>query len=95
MKFLAIENENPGAVWDNTNELLEDEARHVFEIYLSGELREIYFNERHQAVIILECRDLGRAEQILSRFPLVKNELIRFTLMALHPYDGFKRIIRQ
>jgi hypothetical protein len=45
MKILAIENEIEGAEWDNLEDLLKDEAQHVYNLYLSNSLREIYFTE--------------------------------------------------
>jgi len=42
MKFLAIEKDNLNANWENSEVILADEARKVYELYLSGTLREIY-----------------------------------------------------
>ena len=35
MKILAIEKEIEGAIWEDTEKLLEQEAQHVFQLYLS------------------------------------------------------------
>ena len=54
MKILAIEREQEGVNWDAEKETLEAEAKQVYELYFSGYLREIYFNEHCCAVISLE-----------------------------------------
>jgi hypothetical protein len=93
MKFLAMETEVPGADWSGAKALLKEEARHVYEMYLSGAVRELYFTETHEAVIILECADKPEAERLLNDFPLVKAGLIRFALTELTPYDGYSRLM--
>jgi len=93
MKFLAMETEVSGADWSGAGELLKEEARHVYSLHLSGAVREIYFNEAHDAVIILECGDKAEAERLLDEFPLVKKGLIRFSLTELRPYDGYSRLM--
>nr|WP_321357833.1 hypothetical protein [uncultured Draconibacterium sp.] len=93
MKLLAIEKEVEGANWSNADDLLKNEAHHVFELYLSDILREIYFTENKNAVLILEAKDKPSAKKILDSFPLVKSGKIKFDLMELRPYNGFERIM--
>ena len=93
MKILAMETEIPGADWSGAAALLKEEAHHVYELYLSGSLRDIWFTEAHDAVIILECTDLAEAEALLGNLPLVRNGMIRFVLHELRPYDGYLRIM--
>lgn len=95
MKILAMETEVPGADWSSASALLEEEARHVYGLYLSGAVREIYFTESHEAVIILECEGKAEAERLLDDLPLVKAGLIRFTLTELKPYDGYTRLMER
>lgn len=47
---------------------------------LSDVLREIYFTENKNAVLILECESKEQAEQILHELPLVQKQLISFEL---------------
>ena len=94
MKILAIEKEIKTANWSNENDTLVKEAEKVYELYLSGSLREIYFNDNHCAVIILECENLDSAEKLLSTLPLVQKGLISFEIMELNPYTGFNRIVK-
>jgi predicted P-loop ATPase/GTPase len=94
MKILAIEKEVEGIEWNNSEKLLEQEAQHVFWLYLSDCLREIYFTENKNAVLILETKNRKEAETLLGDFPLVKSGKIRFEIMELKPYTGYERIIK-
>jgi hypothetical protein len=93
MKFLAIEKEITSESVAFTGELLREESYRVHQLYLAGILREIYFNDDHCAVLMLECEGREVAEQTLASLPLVQNGLIRFELMELKPYTGYERII--
>jgi hypothetical protein len=95
MKILAIEKEIEGVKWDNIEDLLEQEAQYVFQLYLSDSLREIYFTEEKNAVLILETDDRETAKELLDSLPLVKNRKIRFDIMELRPYTGYERIIKK
>jgi hypothetical protein len=56
-------------------------------------LRELYFNmDCHTAVLVLECRDVAEARQVLSGLPLVENRLIEFEIIPLAAYPGFERL---
>ena len=93
MKILALETEVAGTTWDSLEDLLKKEAQHVFELYLSDTLREIYFTENKTAVLILESKDKSTAKKILDSFPLVQSGKIKFDLMELRPYNGYERLI--
>ena len=94
MKILALEREIEGVDWHNSEKLLKQEAQYVFQLYLSNSLREIYFTEEKNAVLILETTDRKAAEKLLNSLPLVKNGKIKFEIMELKPYSGFERIIK-
>lgn len=95
MKILAIEKDIDGVNWSNEKDTLESEARHVYQLYLTGSLREIFFNEHHNAIIIMECESIEKAREILNSLPLVKKGMIKFDVMQLNPYTGYDRIIKQ
>jgi len=95
MKILALETEVNGVTWDSLGDLLKKEAQHVFELYLSDTLREIYFTENRNAVLILESKDKSTAKKILDSLPLVKSGKIKFELMELRPYNGYERLINE
>jgi len=71
MKILALENELPGLTTADFVPHLKDEARRIWELQQSGDLREVYFNaNRHTAVLVLEFRDTEAARQLLDRTSL-------------------------
>jgi hypothetical protein len=72
MKILAIEKETEAIEWDNLEGLLRNEAHHIYHLYLSDSLREIYFTENKNAVLVLETADKKVALKLLDTLPLVK-----------------------
>ncbi len=94
MKILAIENEIEGVEWDNLEDLLKEEAQHVYNLYLSDSLREIYFTENKNAILVMETEDKKTAIKLLDTLPLVKSGKIKFEVMELRPYTGYERIMK-
>lgn len=94
MKILAIEKEITSDRPENYETILADEARFVWQLQQEGTLREIYFNQNKNAVLILECENINAAQQCLSNFPLVKNKLIQFEINELQSYTGFERLFK-
>jgi hypothetical protein len=92
MKILAISQEIPPVDWDSLEEMLKNEARALHEMYMEGHVREFYFTDRGEAVLVLESASPEEAVHILKKLPLVENGKIRFDLMELHPYSGFARL---
>ena len=93
MKILALEQELPGASIEQFKRHAKSEAARVWELYQAGVLRELYFRaDQRTAVLILECKDLEDARQILSTLPFVEADLIEFEIIPLAPYDGFERL---
>ena len=95
MKILALETEIEGVEWATLDDLLKDEAKHIFQLYLSDSLREIYFTENKNAILVLETENKEAAIKLLDEFPLVKTGKIKFEVMELRPYTGYERIIKQ
>lgn len=95
MKLLAIENETSSINWDEETETLINESYQVYHLFQEGIIRDIYFTENDNAVIILECTSKTDAAKVLSSLPLVKAGLITFEIMELRPYTGFDRIIQK
>lgn len=93
MKILAIETEIKKLKANSNKEILKDEARAVFELQQKNILHEIYFDENHCAVLILECFNKTEAAKIIAELPLVKSGFIQFEIKELHPYTGFSRLV--
>ena len=93
MKYLAIENELPGISKESIQPFLKAEAGRLWELYLTGLVREMYFRaDRSEAVLVLECNDLEQAQAALASLPFVQEELITFEVIPLIPYPGFARL---
>lgn len=95
MKLLAIEKETSVVNWDEESETLINESYQVYHLFQEGVIRDIYFTETENAVIILECASRDEAIEVLRTLPLVKAGLISFDVMELRPYTGFDRIIQK
>lgn len=93
MKILAMEIEVEGVKPEQFQPHLKEEAQHVWELYQSGVIRELYFRaDRSEAVLMLKCADVNDAQQTLMALPLVKAGLITFEVTPLVPYPGFARL---
>ena len=96
MKILAMEIETEGVKPEQFAPHLKAEARHVWELYQGGTIRELYFRADHsEAVLILECKDVMEAKEKLNSLPLVRAGLIRFEIIPLIPYPGFARLFEE
>jgi hypothetical protein len=94
MKFLALEVENYPVNWNEVEPaLLQSEAKRVFDLEQQDLIRNIYFRaDTKSAVIEWEADNIDTVNQLLKEFPLVKAGLIRFEIIPLIPYPGFKRL---
>ncbi len=92
MKILALEIELKRTDNVTSKEILREEAMSVNNLQEKGILSEIFFDENHCGVLLLECSGKTEAEEILSQLPLVKHRFIRFEIKELHPYTGLSRL---
>ena len=93
MKILALEQELPHATSEAFKPHLKVEAARLWELYQAGVIRELYFSQdRHEAVLMLECKSVEEAKGLLDTLPLVKAGLIAFDVIPLVPYSGFSRL---
>lgn len=96
MRIIAIQKEEEGLTKRDFVPHLRDEARKGWQLYKEGVIREMYFREnRPEAVLILECKDVKEAEEKLATLPLVKKGLISFELIPLRPYHGYERLFEK
>lgn len=93
MRIIAIQKEKPGLDKRDFVPHLRDEARQGWELYKEGVIREMYFrDDKPEAVLILECKDVNEAREKLASLPLVKKGMISFELIPLRPYHGYERL---
>jgi hypothetical protein len=97
MKIIALEKEVAGIKDDQfTPAILKTEAEKAWELHQAGIIRELYFREdRHEAVLILECKNADEARSVIGTLPLVKAGLIAFETIPLTAYDGFARLFEE
>lgn len=96
MKILAIEKEIPGVSKEQITPYLQKEAAQVWRYYQKDIIREIYFRKDWPgAVLLLECKDIIKAHQIINSLPLVREGLIEFEVFALTPYPGYSRLFSE
>lgn len=95
MKILAISREIPPVDWDAQVTLLKEEADMLHQLYLGDQVREFYFTDLGEAVLILECQSLDDSREILNKLPLVRQGMLGFEVMELKPYTGFTRLFKQ
>ncbi|MBN1927819.1 MAG: hypothetical protein JW798_18445 [Prolixibacteraceae bacterium] len=93
MKYLAVEKEIDNVDWSNSEAILKEEAKTALKLFEQGLIREMYFDEENNAVLILECNSKSEAEKTLAQLPLVKAGMINFEIRELKPYTGFSRLL--
>ncbi|OHD78593.1 MAG: hypothetical protein A3J97_11575 [Spirochaetes bacterium RIFOXYC1_FULL_54_7] len=93
MQYLVITKDNGEVNWSNHSELLRSEAEHVLSLFCKGVVRNIWFTEKKDAVLILECDCIEDVGFIMSKLPLVSHDLITYDITCLLPYTGFERIM--
>ncbi len=96
MKILAIEEDVESVkAEDFTIEILKREAVKAWELQQKGIIRELSFDDEHNAILILEAESIETAKAALDKLPLVQEKLVRFELRAMHPYNGYERLFEK
>ncbi len=93
MKFLAISKEVPPVDWSSMENILKNEAGILYQLYTDDLVREFYFTDQGEAVLVLECASLESVREVLQQLPLVQQGIILFDVMELRPYTGFSRLL--
>ncbi|WP_055324603.1 hypothetical protein [Ralstonia solanacearum] len=93
MKLLCFDIPLPGASPESYRPHLQDEARHSWQLYKRGIVRDIYFRQDRPGVaIIAECDSVEAARQALREFPLAKAGLIDWEVIPLGPFLGWEML---
>ncbi len=93
MKFLCLDIPQPSATMEQYAPHMLDEARHGWQLYKSGIIRDIYFRkDRPGVAIIAEADSIDAARQALNEFPLAKAELIGWDLIPLGPFTNWEML---
>ena len=89
MKILAIEKGLKIIERERETEILKKEAHQLFRLFLSGHIKEIFFNDSKNAILILECENIESANELLNSLPLVNKQYTEYDLMQINPLIGF------
>ncbi|MEI6683720.1 MAG: hypothetical protein WCO44_13875 [Bacteroidota bacterium] len=95
MKILAVEKNVCQIDPDKERKTLSEQAIAIYELYHDEIVREFYFNENHEAILVMEYTSISACEELLHDLPLAKHGLTRFELMEMRPYTGFERVFIQ
>ncbi len=91
MKFLCLDIPQPDVTMDQYQPHMKDEARHGWQLYKSGVIRDIYFRQDRPGVaIIAEADSVEAAKKALAAFPLAKAGLIGWDVIPLGPFTNWE-----
>ena len=93
MQYLIITFDDGDIDWSSKNEILKQEACHVLDLYKDGTLRNIWFTEKKDAILIIEAENKTKALDVVNNLPLVEKGLLSYSMNELLPYTGIERII--
>jgi len=92
MQYLVITHDRTEVDWAAKGPVLADEARAVCGLLASGKLRNIWFTEDQDAVLLFEEQSAEAVGAIMDNLPLVKELLIEYRIIGLTAYTGFTRL---
>jgi len=93
MKLLCLDIPMPGATLEQYQPHMVAEARHAWQMYKGGIVRDIYFRQDRPGVaIIAEAESVDAARQALAAFPLAKAGLIGWDVIPLGPFLNWESL---
>lgn len=91
MKFLCLDIPQPDASMEKYQPHMLDEARHCWQLYKSGIVRDIYFRQDRPGVaVIAEAESIEAAKKALGEFPLAQAGLIDWDVIPLGPFTNWE-----
>ena len=93
MKLLCLDVPQPGASLEKYQPHMQDEARHAWQMYKGGIIRDIYFRQDRPGVaIIAEAASVDVAKTALAEFPLAKAGLIGWEVIPLGAFTNWESL---
>ena len=93
MKLLCLDIPQPGATMEQYQPHMLDEARHAWQLYKSGIVRDMYFRQDRPGVaVIAEAESVDAAQKALAEFPLAKAGLIGWEVIPLGPFLNWEML---
>ncbi|KQQ78171.1 superoxide dismutase [Xanthomonas sp. Leaf131] len=91
MKLLCLDIPQSGATMQAYQPHMADEARHAWQLYTSGIVRDFYFRQDRPGVaLIVECESVEAARHALREFPLAVAGLIDWDIIPLGPFTSWE-----
>ena len=93
MKLLCLDVPQPSASLEKYQPHMQDEARHAWQMYKVGIIRDIYFRQDRPGVaIIAEAASVDVAKTALAEFPLAKAGLIDWEVIPLGAFTNWESL---
>ncbi|SHM88439.1 hypothetical protein SAMN05216593_104111 [Pseudomonas asturiensis] len=93
MKLLCLDIPQPGATLEKYEPHMLDEARHAWQLYKNGVVRDFYFRQDRPGVaLIAECESVEAARAALREFPLAQAGLIDWEIIPLGPFANWEML---
>ncbi|WP_066726229.1 superoxide dismutase [Sphingomonas pituitosa] len=93
MKFLCLDVPQPGATMEKYQPHMVAEARHAWQLYKDGIIRDINFRQDRPGVAIIAEADTAEAARAaLGAFPLAKAGLIDWEVIPLGPFANWEML---
>ena len=95
MQVLALLRVLPTATPDQMAALIRPEARHVWDLHLSGTLRAVHFLQSPGAPypngvsLMLEVSDPAQAEALIAALPMVSEGVAKPEVLPLAPFTSY------
>lgn len=83
MQYLVLTSDIVNIDWDRHSDALKMESKHILSLYLKGILRNIWYTEKKDAILLFECDSIEHVNREMKKLPLVSKGLLSMKLSAL------------
>jgi hypothetical protein len=95
MKILAYNIIKNEATMDKFQPFLKEEAKHAWDLYKRGILREFYFRtDKPGVMLVLECKDVNEAKDYIKDLPFVKEGLVEYDFVPVGAFTIFENLFK-
>jgi hypothetical protein len=82
MQYLVLTSDSGDIDWDRHSDTLKMESKHILSIYLKGILRNIWFTEKKDAILLFECDSIDAVNIEMNKLSLVSKALIKVSVQS-------------
>ena len=97
MKILTILTPAPNAELPKMLELRVPEEKHLWQMYLDGTVREMYFDDDPaiRVVLVLESENEETAREALAGLPMVREKVLQTQIIPLKPWKPLELLFAE